>query len=54
MRVIRESDDDVKRKDHLYYCKKCLKEQFETYGEGFGIDFIRFQEYLFARSIKFV
>lgn len=21
MRVIRESDDDVKRKDHLYYCK---------------------------------
>lgn len=35
MRVIRESDDDVRRKDHLYYCKKCLKEQFETYGEGF-------------------
>ncbi|MBE5105123.1 TniQ family protein [Bacillus thuringiensis] len=34
-RVIRELADDVKRKEHLYYCKKCLKDQFETYGEGF-------------------
>ncbi|MES5911424.1 TnsD family Tn7-like transposition protein [Bacillus cereus group sp. FL70] len=27
--------DDVKRKQHLYYCKECLENQFETYGEGF-------------------
>lgn len=35
MRTIHKLDDDVKRKEHLYFCKKCLKEQFETHGEGY-------------------
>lgn len=34
-RIIRELDDDVKRKEHIYFCRKCLKDQFEMYGEGF-------------------
>ncbi|WP_144572305.1 TnsD family Tn7-like transposition protein [Bacillus paramycoides] len=34
-RIIREFDDDVKRKEHIYFCRKCLKDQFEMYGEGF-------------------
>lgn len=34
-RIIPERADDVKRKQHLYYCRECLKNQFETYGEGF-------------------
>lgn len=35
MRTIQKLNDDVKRKEHLYFCKECLKEQFETHGEGF-------------------
>lgn len=27
--------DDIKSKEHLYYCPECLKEQFDKYGEGY-------------------
>ncbi|MFC9540287.1 TnsD family Tn7-like transposition protein [Lysinibacillus sp. NPDC056959] len=28
-------ENDIKSKEHLYYCPECLKEQFEKYGEGY-------------------
>ncbi|MGE7694962.1 TnsD family Tn7-like transposition protein [Lysinibacillus sp. NPDC094177] len=28
-------EDDIKLKEHLYYCPECLKEQFGKYGEGY-------------------
>lgn len=34
-RIIRYLVDDVERKEHIYFCRECLKDQFETYGEGF-------------------
>ncbi|MDA2394503.1 TnsD family Tn7-like transposition protein [Bacillus cereus] len=34
-RIIPERVDDVKRKQHLYYCRECLKDQFQTHGEGY-------------------
>lgn len=27
--------EDVKSKEHLYYCSQCLKAQYEKYGEGY-------------------
>lgn len=34
-RNFRTRDGEVDSKEHLYYCSECLKEQFETNGEGY-------------------